>query len=554
MRGIAAALAGCLVCWGQPPEPPTFRSTTTLIEFTITALDSKGRPVTDLKKEEISITENGQPRDVAVFRFEGGPGNELRLARLPAGIFTNRSERAPGPPRNLTALVLDAINVSPNGQLSIQAQLMRYMKELPPNARVAMYRLGNQVTVLQDLTDDIGALRAQIAKLDVTLRPELASAGIRPPGALDLGLGPRGASGAKSRADMAKAEADALSVYNTDLLETRVTMTLAGLEALGDHLAAIPGRKSLVWISSGVPILTRAAGSLKSYEQRIRKTAERLASQGIAIYPATDPRTQSGALDILAEITGGRVVKSINDPAQGVTAAAADMRGAYSLGFYAIDEPDNTWRRLDVKVQRHSVRLSHRKGYLSRVAALQPQDWSEDQWSAAVYNPLGSTNLRVDASCEIISNAGSRTLRVVLYVAAADLAFRRLGNELGADIEVAIAEKSADGKFRIRKENSSIRFPDARAAEAATSLARYTQNWQIGPDTSTIRLIARDRFTGRYGTLDVPVNSVPLRAPAGQARPLPVAPQPISPAAAGGGHDPFIERARATVTSFLLSR
>jgi hypothetical protein len=40
------------------------------------------------------------------------------------------------------------------------------------------------------------------------------------------------------------------------------------------------------------------------------------------------------SLDLMAEVTGGRFSKYTNDPTTGVTLAAADQRGAYSLGFY----------------------------------------------------------------------------------------------------------------------------------------------------------------------------------------------------------------------------
>jgi hypothetical protein len=37
--------------------------------------------------------------------------------------------------------------------------------------------------------------------------------------------------------------------------------------------------------------------------------------------------------------------------------------------------------------------------------------------------------------------------------------------------------------------------------------------WELTPDASTVRLIVRDRLTGRYGSLDVPVKDVPRSEP-----------------------------------------
>jgi VWFA-related protein len=132
-------------------------------------------------------------------------------------------------------------------------------------------------------------------------------------------------------------------------------------------------------------------GSPKSYEAPLRATARRLASQGIAVYPvdvrglttaslptggrgpgnATAPQIGSGlnqfaAMELFAEVTGGRVVKYSNDPGRGLTLAAIDQRGAYSLAFHA-DAPDGQWHHLKVAVSRPGIRLSCQQGYLARL-------------------------------------------------------------------------------------------------------------------------------------------------------------------------------------------
>src|SRR5438477_1046278 len=105
----------------QPAAPagqPTFRTSATLVEFTVVATNSRGEPVTDLKQNELSVTDSGKPRDIAFFRFEGAAENNAAAARMGAdgltpGIFTNRSEYTPGPPRNIIALVIDSLNTRP---------------------------------------------------------------------------------------------------------------------------------------------------------------------------------------------------------------------------------------------------------------------------------------------------------------------------------------------------------------------------------------------------------------------------------------------------------
>ena len=230
----------CLLCPAQ--EQPTFRAGTTLVQFTFVATDRKGNPVTDLKKEEILVTENGLTRELVFFRFEGHD-NSVRPQPLPAGEFTNRAEYTPGPSRNVTAIVLDAINVSENGQASDRENLMRYLDALPPGTRAGLFRMGTQIEVLHDFTEDVESLRASIAEQKPEIRKAFATPGVLPPNA-GVTLHSGSAEMAAAKAEAEAAEARALAYYNQGVQDDRIARTLAGLEAIGNHLAGIPAAKT----------------------------------------------------------------------------------------------------------------------------------------------------------------------------------------------------------------------------------------------------------------------------------------------------------------------
>ena len=77
LAGPVAVLFGVAMLSAQTPQPaapsqaapPLFRSGATLVEFTIVATDSKGNPITDLKQDELAISDNGKPRPISFFRF-----------------------------------------------------------------------------------------------------------------------------------------------------------------------------------------------------------------------------------------------------------------------------------------------------------------------------------------------------------------------------------------------------------------------------------------------------------------------------------------------------
>jgi VWFA-related protein len=553
-RGLAVLVFVSLVCPGQ--ETPTFRATTTLIEFTFIALDRKGNPVKDLKKEDVLITEKGKPREIVFFRFEGGDGVEpVRPGTLPAGIFSNRSEVTPGPPRNITAILLDTLNTAPSDQVWVRAQVMRYLRTIPGDTRLAVYAMGTRMAILHDFTDDTESLRARIGQITAQLQTQTTA---------DVDQAARDAEQLldaippELRGEMEKilaAQIETEMLYNENVRERRMEQSLASLAALGNHLAGIPGRKSVVWISGGISMLSITGamgmgprGGIKSYEARIQKVSERLAHQGITLYlvdarglqgpagyspevgwssragrPGPFERQQQasaissdplGAMYKMASVTGGRVVINTNDPTEGIRAVAADSRGTYSVGFYATGEPDNKFHNLNLKVRRPGVKLLYRKGYLAEAAPEIAQNWSDGEWNSAIRNPLGSTALRVDARCELARNGDApAVVNVVLHVAAEDLHYRRIEDKLGAEFEVGLAEKTRIGEFNLRRSGTGVSFPAADESKTKGGVVRYALRATLNPDTATIRLIVRDRFSGRYGTLDVPLNKIPAGPP-----------------------------------------
>src|SRR5688500_16201063 len=369
----------------QDVTPPTFRAGTTLIEFTIVVRDNRDNPIVDLTKDDIVVTENGQPRAVEFFRFDGAPPQPSTTA-LPQGHFTNRFETSPNAARHITAVLIDAMNMMAVAktmqftQATIRNQILAYLDSLPPYARIGLFRLGRgKIDVLHDFTDDVASLRAQAAKMDLLLPELFDTPGHRPPD-----FEPSGASGSpESAASRAIAEATfakATGSVNEVVQTNRVDLTLPGLEALGNHLARFPGRKNIVWVGNGMPLYLGGSRARKGrdYEPRMRQTEQRLATQGVAVYPIAQPakdRTRERVRDALmqfAERTGGRVTFTMNDPMEALKTTAIDQRAIYSVGFYAVAAPDNKWHPISVQVRRPNVTVTHRQGYLAEAPAAQP--------------------------------------------------------------------------------------------------------------------------------------------------------------------------------------
>lgn len=562
---LAALLSGAVAVstFAQQSSTPIFRAGTTLVEFTIVATDERGRPVTDLKQSDITVLQNGKPQPVAFFRFEGaafGPDAvEAKHEPIAPGIFTNRPEYFPGPARNVTAIVVDTLNTIPEDQVAVKSQVMHYLRALAPNTRVAVYALGSNLRIVHDFTADVDALRERLAKHNVeyNIQPGSADELVRRQlmeaehyndtvaQGSDEGAGsdPQADADAERQAEFDKARAQlarAEEYFQEQLHMRRVNQTVASLEALGNHVAGIPGRKSLIWISGGIPVLTQGAHDrwVNSYATQLRELGQRLATQGITVYPVqasglrvgflgtatTAPGSSKGSpekdqlrpltrehelriwstMDMLADVTGGRAFKNTNDLTAGVSAAATDMRGSYSVGFYVPDNSDHRWRGFDVRVSRPGVRVLHRKGYMALAPVKQPVNWAESDWQAAMQNPLGSTAIRLDARADAVPSG----LNVLIQIAVDDLYYKRVNGQPVADLEIGFGERNSREWTRVRRDGATITIKENPQSAVQPSIVRFAKTWTIEQGTSQVRLIVRDRMTGRFGVLDMPLTGI----------------------------------------------
>ena len=550
----------------EPPDLPHFRAGTTLVEFTVVVTGEDGKHVTDLKQEDVSIVERGRPRDVAFFHYEGAPPAAIRVRAqpLPPGIYTNRPEYAPGPPRNITAILIDSLNTRAEDQVKVLAHILAFVSVVPNDTRVAIYRTGEHVQVIHDFTDDIEGLRKRLLKDGLEApRDKQQSVPVQRM-IIEPWQAEAMAATMEASLELAYEEMASIEERSNQYMESRrVEFTMSSLEAVGNHLAGIPGRKNLIWMTSGVPAISAQTQDPwpQNYIASLRRVAQRLASQGIAMYPVeatgvrplylnvnagvrgstrgvedsaasgadaiarTAARVEArqiargaprsgaamsttpdaprmvGTMDLFADLTGGRALRNTNDLLAGVKAAAEDMRGTYSIGFYAPQEPDEKWHTFTVKVQRPGVKVVHRQGYLSSTAAKQSELWLADQWRAAANNPLGSATVRLDARFEL---KGS-TLSAILQIPAEDLSFRPLNGTTACTLEIAIAERTPQGLLGIRHELGSFALKEEQTKDLTGVTVRFPKQWPIDSKTSLISVVIRDRYTGHYGTLDVPV-------------------------------------------------
>jgi len=178
----------------------------------------------------------------------------------------------------------------------------------------------------------------------------------------------------------------------------RLHLSVRTLERLADYNAAKPGRKLLIWISPGWPLLSGPEVALNPKGRQelfnsIVAISDRLRRARITLY-AVDPlgsededRTRTYfyenflkpvrkagqadlgnlALQVLAAQSGGRVLYASNDVAGEIAACDADANTFYVLSFDGLrgDGP-NEYHGLEIEIDKPGLKVRTRSGYYAQ--------------------------------------------------------------------------------------------------------------------------------------------------------------------------------------------
>ena len=336
-RRCVPFLAAVAVGFGQETVPfdsdMVIRSTTNLVQVRVVAEDSQGRPVADLQRVDFQIEDQRKPQPITLFAADRGTS----AAPAYASSSADSVEAAP----SYAVIVLDWLNIKYSYRIQAQQQVIALLKKYQPSERVAIYIMDHDPRLLHDFTSDMTALI-----------PAVEEAGVGFPTVDDETPGRgRGASG------------------NTEwqilYWQNEVFDSLHTLQVVADHLAHVPGRKCLVWLSAGFPMMV---GGI-DFVPRVEIALGRLNKADVAVYTvnacglSTSCRSYVGPMHELAERTGATAFDARNDLDEGMRLALEDMRISYTLGFNVPEIAALGLHEIRVRVNRPGVKLRYRESY-----------------------------------------------------------------------------------------------------------------------------------------------------------------------------------------------
>jgi len=332
----------------QPANPstPTFRITSRLVILDMVVVDKKGAVVKDLKREDFSVEEAGQPQTILNFEVAGAHTPKPEITINSTADLDRLAPRAP-----VDIILLDEFNTRFEDMAFARYSLKKYLDKQPdklvtPTMLIAVDL--QHFTVLHDYTQNkeeiLEALKHHFVAYPWQVH-QYSWVGER---------------------------------YETAFITLRRTA-----QAVMGH----PGHKNMIWIGRGFPPTRRImTGWSIDTENRINNAVQEcvnvLRDARVTLYtidpagvmvdpgvyggdPMGDPFGGNYEFNRMAKATGGRTLYGRNDVDVEVQTAIQDGANFYTLTY----RPANTimdpqkFRKIKVTVNQPGLKVITREGY-----------------------------------------------------------------------------------------------------------------------------------------------------------------------------------------------
>ena len=418
---LLAAVLAPLPAPAQQTAAPTVKTNVDEVLLDLIVRDKKGKPVTDLKPEDISILDNGAKQTITSFRLVSGT-DALTSSGVKSALDPLRQIR-------VVTLAFAALAEVDQRKMARTAAIDLIKGDQGTNVYYAVVVINTQLYVLQQFTRDKAALTKAIERATGGLTSTgYASESDAIQAELRRNLG--GQNGADQPGNLlAAASQTASQVVNngSDALQATLAqvmlsmlrmdaavaaqgsrLTISALRALVDGQRAIPGRKSVIYFTTGMrlpPELDVPFRSLMSSANRDNITFYSVDTRGVmtasqtagareqlggaAKSSASTMTKTSGAVTVeevmasdnaevsgranvqeairdLAESTGGFLIGDSNDLRVPLRHVNEEISSYYEVFFNpAIQNYDGSFRKIAVSANRKDLVIHSRNGYFA---------------------------------------------------------------------------------------------------------------------------------------------------------------------------------------------
>jgi VWFA-related protein len=436
-----------------------------IVQLGVVALDAQGAPVTDFKREDFQVSDNGKPQRIAFAHHDA-----QRTRAMPLGPQEYSNQAGTGVPP-ATVVLFDLLNEDLASRGFSAKQIVQGLQHIEVPDHVYLYLLTKVGTLIPvrgvpqpaDLGAAPGAWTQQIASV------------------LDTALN-----------ETSQLRQHALSGGSDEV----VKVTFSALVSLARQMSVFPGPKNIIWITQGVPIIFKSVSNENiDFTNNVRQISGDLRRANIALNPVrtvlTAQVSERATLDLFADLTGGQAYMS-NEVEAAIVQVTRNARASYRIGFYPDARNwDGKFHKIKVTSGRSGVRIQAAQGYNADLAREQPirEEGVAIGWAQSSRLEISGIGLRATAK----PAAGSGSLLEV-HVEASDVVMQQEQDHYRGQLVAVVNRYYKDGR-----PPEIERLTENATAEGIT----LNPGVPLNDATEMIRIIVLDRATGAVGTLTV---------------------------------------------------
>ncbi len=548
----------------------TLNVTTRLVDVSLVATDKHGKPITDLKPEEIEIYDNGRKQQVRQFQQ---PNTAVAGAAPPPSTdtFTNAqpavtAENAP----DLLILLLDESHLPFQDLNRARGEVLRFLRASRPATRIALYSIGEHgFHVIEEVTQDHALVAAKLAawtpaasavsqaeQLEVRNRQQFDT--VRNPDDLAYVNG-----GTNTTPDYIQPSDPQLLLQGDNPLRG----ALESIIALARHFASVPGHKSLVWISGDSALVDwedRAVNMEKGDRlptSGLAHTREVLNEARISLYAVdASPSTQNGGAAVdaslanpnvqlsavsaansapggaggphgsamgagrdlsvmqqntravqgpvrqLAESTGGQAVNRGSDLEKTLDVIEQHAGATYQLGFDPDTAADNKYHTLMLKIP---TRKDVKLSYRTGYLYNEGAASTRQRFQQAIWSPQDLNAIELTAEPIPASQSTSGKPTVKLRIGFPTLALTNTAGRWTDDLYIFVAVRDdATQKAQVSGETLRLSLKEASYASGMPTGIPYQRIIENASKLGSIRIIVVDANSGRMGSVTLPASAL----------------------------------------------
>ncbi len=565
---VTLVAAGFSVGAGQEAQtPPSFPRGVELVKVDVVVTDKAGNQVTGLTKEDFTVLDEGQPREISTFQAislpPAAPG-PVATPRAKPHVVTNAVSEAALPGRT-HVIVLDNLHLTPLNAQRAKAAVATFLDKGVGNGdRVTLIATGGGPWWTTTLPEGRAELQELLKGLEARRFPEGGNdrltdyeamkiyvdhdsqMAIRAQNRIDtFGSGKSRQASEQMQQQREQSlpgvidpyiESRATQAYLT--IRTRMRVTLSVLERVMKSLAGTSDRKAVLLVSEGF-VFDRSEDGFKAVTEAARRSNACLYfldTRGLeaagSFYSAqfgnpiderdvlsaiADTTRDGDGSEVLAEDTGGFAVRSTNDLAPGILRIGSDSRSYYLLGFDPPAETprDGRFRKITVRVRGRGLAVRARKGYYApnddATVAKVKEDKGDPQIQGALDSPYPESAIPLRATAFVTQEGTSGKARI-LVAADADVSTATFSNGEGLptatlDLLIVVANRKTGEVNRYDQKVDVARKPKAVGGPTWYSIVR---DFDLAPGPYQAKVVVRDVQSRRLGTVAYDFEVPPL--------------------------------------------